>query len=161
MGRCALVAIILVNSFLIGGQVDSLRDDIAKAKGLDQQYQVMYPEQQSGRLPAAEAQRQAEQVLQDQQVQLALATKELVFPGEGRLVPQELVRFDFHAGVDFNTARNLVQEVNRRLSGRGTSWSVRMPEVLPFEGAGDINPEEDGAARRSLQMAQLAAYGSL
>jgi hypothetical protein len=160
-GGAAFVVILVVNSFLIGGQVDSLQSDINRAKTLDQQYAVFYPEEQAGRLPEAEAQAQAERVLTAQQNELGRATRQLVFPGDGRLVPQELVQFDFHAGVDFNTARNLVQEVNRRLSGRGTSWSVRMPEVLPFEGAGDINPDEEGAALRSLQMAQLAAYGSL
>ena len=157
----AFVGILLVNSFLIGGQVDSLKRDITQGNALESQYKVFYPENQTGRLPEAQAQNQANAVLAQQLKELDRARAQLIFPGQSNLVPQELKGFDFKAGTDYNSSRNLVQEVNRRLSGRGTSWSVRMPEVLPFEGAGDINADEDGNAKRGLQMAQLAAYGTL
>ena len=160
-GGVAFVTILVVNYFLIGGEVDQLQRDIRQGEALAAEYETLYPESQAGRLPAADAKRVAAEVLQQQQAELQTVRQQLIYPGSKELVPQELVQYDFRQGIDYNSSLNVVQAVNRRLSGRGISRSVRMPEVLPFEGAGDINAEEDGGAQRSQQIAQLAAYGTL
>ena len=69
-GGAALLGIVLINYFLIGGEVTDLQRDIDQGEALAAEYTTLYPESQTGRLPPAAAHELAADVLQQQQAAL-------------------------------------------------------------------------------------------
>lgn len=139
----------------------------AKAESLHDSYISYYEEQQDQRTALAKA----EQVLEKQADQLAEEEAEAagvaVFPGQRQNIPPEIMSSAtlwrdgyFANGVEHSDAVTIVSSLNNRIRSRARSLGIPLPNALPLEREGAIDPGADGLPR-SLQLARLTAFGML